>query len=493
MIALKVAGGYLDLNPGTISVEISNPYFNFDAVPGTTSYPFALPGTATNLRLLGFPHVRAGQGEQPAPEPAEFYVDGLLWRVGSLLYREFEAGKRQLSYQFAADAADLQRRTEGLSLPDLNLGELPLELRPDAADYALPPVRNSRFFGDKNQLFRRYLNYYDGAGSYSAPGGAPGQPFVTSALTPFPRLLPLLRRVLATVGYTLTGPWAADAEIGQLVLYSDRALAAAATTLALARHVPAVGVGALLVALQKLFALGYTFDSQRRELHIRPLRAVIADQAYRDRQPAGPARSPASDEAGFTLKMELPDDEQNKTLPTAWAELRVRGGKERVETSAGTLHALREGDTILTSRQWLVPTLEAQGASPDFELGDESKTGLLLLFDRGLQPDSQGTPYPLATWGSQNYAGQDVGQYELRWAGPRGLYAQWHQPWLDFLRTATSQERLMQFGVADLLALDPARKEMVEGRKYLWEKVSLSLSTTKRLETARFTYRYVKL
>ena len=155
---------------------------------------------------------------------------------------------------------------------------------------------------------------------------------------------------------------------------------------------------------------------------------------------------------------------------------------------------MREADLVDTNREWLVPAVEVKGASQAFEQGDDSRCGLRLLYDRGLQRDSLGGFYPLATWDVVNYAGDTIGPSTLHWGGEQGLYATFHAAWLAFLDRATSKERTMQFRVADLLTLDPARKELVDAKKYLWEKVSLSLSTTGRqLETARFTYRYTRL
>jgi hypothetical protein len=501
MIALQTiaTGAYLDLASASIGVEINNPFFHFDSVPGIITYPFNLPGTPNNLRALNFPHLRADQGEVPAPEPVAFYVDGLLWRVGQLLYQEWDGEKNLFQYQFSADAADLQSQVEGVTLRTLDLGSVPLELRPDAADYALPPVRNAAFYDPaKNPAYGGYLNYYDTAGLYSH--NATG--LLRFGMTPFLRLVPLLRRVLqAAVGYTISGPWMEDPEVQQLVLYGDRAVDGPfADPLAVVfnRHVPDLGVGEFLVALQQFFCLGYVFNAQRRTLHIRALREVVADQAYQDRTAAGPPRTKPAEDGGYTLKMALAEDDQNNTLDTGWATLRVGGGQEVIDVAAGTLRVQAEADALSLqqggNRQWLVPTIAHAGVSPEFELDDETSAGLLLLFDRGLCPAAGGgAPYPLATWGSTDAAGTRVGEYELRWDGPRGLYAAWHQPWLDFLRRASSEERLMAFTVADLLALDPARKEMVLNRKYLWEKVSVSLSTTKRLATARFTYRSIKL
>ena len=393
-----------------------------------------------------------------------------------------------------ADAADLSGRIDGVNLPQLDLGTVSLELRPDAEDYALPCVRNAAFYDEgKVPAYAQVLNYYRNGVYQQRPGGK------RSPVVPFLRLVPLLRRVLAALGYGLSGPWLDLPEAKQVIVYSDRAAEEATglvpAQLQLNRHVPDVGVADLLVDLQKFFGLAYDFHPVRRELRIRALRDVIADPAYVSRR-GGPAKTTAIMTDGYTLEMELEqEDELNKTLDVGWQKLVVGNGKEVISTKAGTLHAVREADPLDVDRQWLVPALAVKGASPYAGNGDDSRCGLRLLFDRGLQRDSQGQLYPLATWGQLDFAGNTIGQSTLRWEGEFGLYATWHAGWLAFLSRATSKERTMQFGLADLLALDPARKELADdGKKYLWEKVSLSLSTTGQpLATATYTYRYTRL
>ncbi|WP_201979395.1 hypothetical protein [Hymenobacter rubidus] len=488
MIGLKVAAGWLVLAPGTITVDINSPFFNPDSVPGTITYPFGLP-VAGNAQALNFPDVRAAQGDVVAPEPCKFYIDEQLRWVGSLVYLECDEKKGLYAYNFVADAADLQARIEGVTLPSLDLGRVPLQLVHNAADYALPCVRNYTFYGGEVANYGMTLNYYAN-GTYRPAGTlAYHQPIV-----PFLRLVPLLHRVLGAVGYALSGPWLDTPEAQAAILYSDRTVEQADGSLpadfAVNRHVPDLEVGALLVQLQKVYGLGYGFHPKRRELSIRALRDVIADPAYLDRT-GGLGRSTAVTQTGWVLSMGLEsDDELNKTLDTGWATLRVGNGKQTLSTEAGTLHVVEEPDYINPARTWRLPAVDAKGASLAFGVGDDSHCGLRLLYDRGLCPDSQQQLYPLATWDREDMHGNTVGPSTLHWDGEAGLYATWHRAWLDFLDRATTREVLMEFRVADLLTLDPARKELVYWQKYLWEKVSLSLKTTgRRLEAATFTYR----
>ncbi|MDO7875549.1 hypothetical protein Q5H93_12465 [Hymenobacter sp. ASUV-10] len=497
MIGLKVAAGWLDLAAGTISMEINNPLFDTESVPGTITYPFALVLSPDNLVRLNFPHLRADQGERVAPEPTEFYIDGVLRWVGSLVYLEHDEERAQLLYNFVAEAADLQSRIVGRQLRQLELGEVPLVLTHDAPDYALPCLVNSQFYeAEKAPGYTGVVNHYV-AGAYR-PTLYPGNGAVLHApIVPFLRLVPLLRRVLASVGYALSGEWLDEPEVQALVIYSTRAAEDAdgvlLTTLTLNQYVPAIDVATLLVGLQKFFGLAYSFHPVRRELRIRALRDVLADPTYQERT-GGPARSMAVTTQGFVLTMNTPGDDLDQSLGTEWATLRVGEGQQELSVDVGTLHVQHTADPIYPTREWFVPCVEAKGASLAYETGDDASAGLFLLLDRGLQPDKQGQLYPLATWGRENGDGFPVGSSSLRWAGPQGLYATWHQAWLDFLDRATTRECTAQLRVADLLTLDPTRKDMVNGKKYLWEKVSLSLSTTgKPLETAQFTYRYCRL
>ena len=269
MIGLKVAGGWLELAAGTISLDISNPFFQADSVPGTLSYPFGVPLSPLNQLRLNFPHVRADQGEHIAPEPCEFYIDGVLRWVGSLAYLSVDEEKQLYEYHFLADAADLQSRIDGVKLPGLDLGTAPLSLAPNAPLYALPCVRNVAFYDADKVAYCQVLNYYQGGAYQALPGGK------RSPLVPFLRLVPLLQRVLAAVGYGVSGPWLARPEVQQLVVYSDRAAEDAQgnvlVSFALNRYVPNLPVADFLLALQKLFALGYDFHPVRRQVRLRAL------------------------------------------------------------------------------------------------------------------------------------------------------------------------------------------------------------------------------
>ncbi|MDB5270882.1 MAG: hypothetical protein JWP58_3922 [Hymenobacter sp.] len=475
---VTAAGEELTLGSQDIGIEIASPYFDTTSIPGITTYPSDLPAVGNNPRLLGFPEQFRGAGGPP-PVVVDCYLDNVRWKRGSLVFRSYDARKQTYRCNFVADATDLAKQLAALRLPDVVLADQVLSLAGVAGVYVLAPVRNTEFFDDKNPAFKGILNY-------------PGATGANRVLVPMLYLVPVLRQVLATLGWDVVGPLVDDAEVQAAVIYSDRALPAAqavGTAFNPARHLPDISVAELLLAVQNVFCAGIYFNPATRQVRFTPLRGAVQRGAYVDRPGAVLQATTANDTAGFLLRLD-PDtnDELDKTLDVSGQQLKIGAGQEEITAAAGTLHLVREADPNAAGRQWLVPAISAKGASTDYELGDDSRTGLRLLFDRGMCPASQGASYRLLSPGTEDYAGNVVGTYALQWDGPQGLYAQWHQPWLDFRARAVTREYQVPFRIADLLTLDPAGHELVDYHLLLWQKVSLKVSAGSRLRSATFAY-----
>lgn len=494
MTGFQIQGEWLDF-AGTVGLEIRSPLFDTDSIPGVLSYPVSLADTPRNRRLLGWPAVRARRvGPVPALA-ADFYVGGLLWRRGLLQFKSYDRSKGEYSYQFQADADALAAALQDVRLPDLDLGTLPLPIRPgvETADYVLAPIRNAAFYdADKNPDWGQIVNYYSLGQVQVNPAGTGPHRY---ALVPLLKLGPLLRRVLALFGWEIEGSWLDDAEVQQLVVYSTHALdaavgAAAVTEFTLADVLPDVRVADLLLTLQKLFALGFVFNPVRRSIRVVPLRDVVAGAGYVARPGAGASYQDEANELnGFTLAFTADsDDELLKSAP--WPELVIGGGEERIQPGCDPLRMVREDDPLQPGRGWLLPAAEQPGysAQPAFEQTDTRGSQLRLLFYRGLQPDSTGLHYPLVSAGAEDYAGRLVGRYALAWDGPQGLYQQWHKPWLDFRANARKEVRDVQLSLGEFLALDPTRQELVEGLLFLWESLSITVGGEQTLAPATITY-----
>lgn len=480
MRLVTVPDGIDLLLPDELSLDIDSPYFQADAIPGTSSLPFDLAWTRENLRGLNFPHLFRGPGGPP-PVVVDCYLGNQLWRRGKLVYLSVDVVAQRLRYNFVTDAADLATLLKDVKLTSLELGTAPLNRMASSETYALLPVRNLTFYGDADKAPAAYKGFLN----YCPPGGDLSQ---ATALAPQPYLVPLVRQVLAHFGYELVGAWAEDEEMQAVCIYSDR-LVDDPSTVTLNRHVPHIDVADLLLGVQGVFCLGLFFNPATRQAHFSPLRDVLAGAAAGSRpRPGAWQGATANTTNGFTLR-QVPDseDELDKTLDASWQQLVIGAGGEVQEVKAGTLHMV----TVLTetNSSWQVPTYEGKGAVPGNEnVGDESRVGLRLLFDRGYQPDSAGQLYPLGSALATNGRGETVGRYSLQWAGPAGLYAQWHQAWLSFRARAVQHTYVSAFTVTDLLLLDPSRADFVDYHLCLWEKVSVTITAGSPLTSASFTY-----
>jgi hypothetical protein len=493
MTGFQLAGEWLDF-AGTIGLELRSPLFDAGSIPGVLSYPVTFTDTPRNRRLLGFPAVRARRaGPVPAVQ-ADLYIGGSLWRRGTLKYQDYDSRQNEYSYQFQADADALAESIQDVLLSALALPSLPVQLVAETDDYALFPVRNLTFYDkEKNADWGGVVNYFPPVGPIATNSAGSHR----YTVVPFPKVVPLLRQCLALYGYTVTGPWLDDPEIQQLVVYSLTSLDEAAgndmaSHFSLAAALPDVRLADLLLTLQQLFALGFVFNPVRKELRVVPLRDVVADPTCLVRTPGPDYHDVANQVNGFTLAFTTDtDDELLKS--NSWPEFTIGGAKEKIQPAADTLRMVREADPLVASREWLVPAAEqaGQSARPEFDQVDKRSSHLRFLFYRGLQPDSQGGHYPLASSGVVNYNGVPVGKYALAWDGPAGLYEQWHKPWLDFQANARIEERTVALTLGEFLTLDPTRKELVQGLKFLWESVSITVGGTQTLEPATITYHQI--
>lgn len=496
--AFLTPSGWLDYS-GALSLELRSPFFQTDSIPGLLSYPIAFEDTPANRRKLNFPATRTRQVAKPAALDTDLYMDGLLYRRGKLTYLYAEQGK--LHYRFEADADALGVQIDGRTVPDLLTTEsVAFTVEPSTDDYVLAPIRSATLYGDRYSLWGKVINYYDASGAYPANAvfGA-AQPRYT--FVPLLRVLPLLRRCLAAVGYTLAGTFTTDTEIADLVLVGRTTTDMPASSvdpvadLELKRYAPSCTLGEFLVALQQVFCLGYIVDTVAHTLTITPLREVARNLSVIDRTDR--ARANYRDEVlapdGFLLAYDLPsDDEQFKLTPVSWAELRIGNGGEEIRASAAPLVMVTEVDPLDTGRQWLVPAMELPARSDFYEdMVENTDQPLRLLFYRGLQPDSNADDYPLASSGNTNYDDATVGDYTLHWDGAAGLYEQWHKPWLDFRAAARQEERDVLLTAGDLLTLHPAQKEMVDHLKFLWERVSISANGVPGAGVARILYHQI--
>lgn len=472
----------LDLSEDTeVQVEINNPLFETDELPGTLIYPFTVPNTPKNRRLLAFAGYLAATRVRNQRFACELYLLGVLWRRGQLSVVKRTGEGFELSFQ--TDVGDVSTQLTDLQLTDLTLPTVPLTLPSGSVPswparlYALPTVANSLFFPEKDATTLGYqglVNAY--AGGYDT----------TQPLVPMPYLRVVVEQVCVLIGYELAGTFFRDAEVLALVLYSNQAVDVAGATVVLSQHLPDQSVPDFLVAFRALFCLSTVFDSVRRQFLVDALRDVLADARYvdwSDRIEAGYEWEPNTS-AGYWLKQSLDGgDDLSKNAPASEYELKIGGAEEEIEVDASSLSMQRGRPTPTAGSNvpdTLLPVVVQKGNSPALPDEKDNKVSLRFLFDRGLQKDANGQFYPLASAEAVDYGGLSVGNYSLRWDGPQGLYQVWHKPWLDFRSRTETVTRSLRLRLADLLQLDPRRKVLIRAAEgttlAFWKTITVTIS-----------------
>jgi hypothetical protein len=486
--AIKIGDEYLDLGEGaSITLETTSPFFMTDGIPGTISFPSTASPTKKNKRLLGNPEIISNQNNLNTKIAAELYIKDLLYKAGQLT--NIKPNKKGYQYSFLSDAGDFQSKINGVSMRSLDLGTDILVFDNSSENYALFPVKNESFYGDKNTNFKGYLNYYHGG---SFPTNTTSSSFY--AITPFPYLVQVIRKTFALFGYLVYGAWLDDPEIATAVVYNNYALDKVVTgvnswetTIAIANHLPDMTVGEFIIAIKNMFGLGYIFNPIDKTVKIVTLNEVINDQTYVDHtSKAEPEYELALNESnGFKLSQEQDSgDEALKDESDAWTTYKIGNGGQEISTKASTTLILTHQDTVNTSRSWTIPYVKQKGSSPEFDLGI-NKANLRILFYRGMQNDSLGNAYPQGSYNSSSMS--------LRWADTNGLYNKCWKPWLDFLAYAKPLKRNVRFNGADILTLDTTKKTMIEYNKFLYSKITSTVTMKEGIRSSKTEKYWVKL
>jgi len=168
MLDIRIENTSLDLGKVSITFELNSPIFNS---VGSFSYPFTLPATAKNKKLLNFP-ARINNNIAPGTHAAEIYIDGLIWKRGNLVVKESD--RDTIKAYFTVGEGYFYNQIKDLKLKDLDLGgeritdnyshdnlysEIYNNKYPDV-DFAIFELRNSDFWlNTDHEIDFRNLNY----------------------------------------------------------------------------------------------------------------------------------------------------------------------------------------------------------------------------------------------------------------------------------------------------------------------------------------------
>jgi len=321
MLELLISGQRVDLQPGaSITIDEESPVFDSSSIPGGFSYPFTLPVTPKNRRILDFPERLEKSGTMSIEQPFLLLSEGILRLSGTITV--MEAGT-EYKANLAVGTGDLASKIKDKKLADLDLGgvrtwEWKAEYKYPDDDFALAPVINTQHYKDEplDAIFKAHYSkvnaFFNGEFFHPAIDDDPW------VITPFPFLSYLNRQIFKFASMNVVeNVIISDADFRDLILYTIRditnvkkdyevatysfAHGARApqiittkvivssnkemTTFDLANSMPDITIADFLLAIRNFLNLAYVVDGdtvriiKRKDLVLKPTAIEITDQA----------------------------------------------------------------------------------------------------------------------------------------------------------------------------------------------------------------------
>ncbi len=225
MFQLLINGEPVDMAPDArISIEEESPVFDKDVIPGGFSFPFDLPVTPRNTRILGHPGRIQSLVQGGLDLPFQLFNDGLFIGAGTAIIQK--ATDRSYSAFLQVATGDFAGKIVGKKLIDVDFGgSRTWAYKPEYTfpedDFALFPIYNSEFM--KGTQFEAgwatnkcRLNSYEEGLWYDVENSI-------MAISPFPYLAYVVNRIFNYFGFPIDeNILATDPDLKQLVIYNNR-------------------------------------------------------------------------------------------------------------------------------------------------------------------------------------------------------------------------------------------------------------------------------
>lgn len=334
MISLKKNSKVIDLFPNTvIQRERKSPFFigkdsaGKDGIPGETTFPFKLPATDNNLRILDFPHLLPHL--KTKLHDCTLDDNGILISDGKLVLDTVNNDLNRnntgtIDSHFLSNSSEFYKKVEKKKLKDLSLGgertfswngysrtnpgfwkhvhDTFNYINCDSGDYVFYPIANSGYLGG-TRGFQNELKFINGANDVEI-----NPDYTVCSLTPHIYVAYILKQIFAENGYALSGDPLNDYDFKKLTLVSffgvewsdlifspedpdsdtppDPLLIPTPLSqikIKLSEHVPpTVTIPTFIVEMQKFLPIGFEFDDNKKTCKLYWLTA-LTDTQLKDR------------------------------------------------------------------------------------------------------------------------------------------------------------------------------------------------------------------
>lgn len=316
-LAFQIGDEFLDLLPNTsLELEEENPFLQLsDEILGPYSFPFQVPNTEKNLRLLNYPSVINAR-KSAGIDNVICWENGVQHSVGTLKLEQIDGNLNDqlsgtTSLYYLTGSASFYQQISGKKLYDVDFGGIRSFAQPststasgwwkhvddcmrgtiDNFDYAFYPVKNPGITGNNPSVNVGIMNRVQiNAGvPRISPLNTNGD--VHNGIYPFPYLIYVIRRIFEYAGYSVEGDWLNDPDAKRMTMLTlrDIPFGVKMTTLFSLRllstvsfdlrdYMPDIEIGAFLIAIKNRLGLYYDFDPKRKSCVIRYLKDTVAGE-----------------------------------------------------------------------------------------------------------------------------------------------------------------------------------------------------------------------
>ncbi|WP_234733221.1 hypothetical protein [Tellurirhabdus bombi] len=481
----------LQLLPGPrITIEQASMLMADDTLPGSFSYPISFPLNEANKRFLQYAY-RPDRLKPSMELPVQVTLQGHLYRQCTFSYRLSdgkgdghlkidsgelgEAFSKKSLLEVLTDEIDLgvpvtangQAAVLGLSTRMREIAEL----APGQFPLTFFPVKNLGFMEPSTEFNssklpgyqpRPYVNTFQNGTFWADTQTALGYHVV-----PFFYLSYIMERLLAGVGYRMTGELATDPEFQRLCILNMTAMQSGRRIdrpfrVKTGMHLPEMSAGDFLKAIRSRYGLLYNFNANTRECRIQTFKTLSRQPRLVDVSPFQLQGYGIEEPSlkGFKVLDYIDDadtlfqDAGKQVEPTPQL---VGLAKQEIKLQAGAPKMLRElslaGSQFVADAFWNLPQVNQPGNLVDpiyresarylDEQGNRrNKVGLRLVTYQGFQADTKNQPYPFAT--------SDFSQLE----GYYGVWRRFLRPYYFFRDNTQKVTQSLRLPVSRLADLD---------------------------------------
>jgi hypothetical protein len=301
MLSLQINGEYCDLGDDfSFTMNLKSPIFSSDT--GSASYPFKIPNTERNARLMGFKHRPENTGNVYQTAQGTFLWDNKILFQGTLKMKILNS--KSFEGALYEGSGDFNYCRKNMGIRDFEYYDYHFENEQEGADFAtgcndkyyperhvaFPQIRDYKYISDTpgpdNQIW--YINNQNNSG-------------VITLLTDFYKnrtnIVPMvflrsaLFHIFTGLGYTILSDhdFFNDTDLNKLVIYNSLSCNGLCpdftynfTDIYAKMHLPKMSLNDFLKALENFFNIRFFMDYINKTVKIINIDEVISAASYID-------------------------------------------------------------------------------------------------------------------------------------------------------------------------------------------------------------------